>query len=62
MALAQWRRTTRVDPESTKAHWQIDWQGTSAGAPVAGQQALALPASTTLAVGELQALVTGGEQ
>jgi hypothetical protein len=49
-------------PITATAHWQIDWQGTSAGAPVAGQQALALPASTALAVAELQALVTGGEQ
>jgi hypothetical protein len=49
-------------PITATAHWQIDWQGISGGAPVAGRQALALPASTALAVGELQALVTGGEQ
>jgi hypothetical protein len=49
-------------PITATVHWQVDWQGTSAGVPVAGQEALALPASTALTVGELQALVTGGEQ
>jgi hypothetical protein len=43
-------------------HWQVDWKGTSAGVPVAGQEELALSTSTALAVGELQALVTGAEQ
>ena len=49
-------------PITATTHWQVDWQGTSAGAPVAGQEELALSTSTALPVGELQALVTGGEQ
>ena len=49
-------------PISATTHWQVDWQGTSAGVPVAGQETLALSTSTALPVGELQALVTGGEQ
>jgi hypothetical protein len=47
-------------PIVATTHWQVDWQGVSAGAPVAGQQTLQLASTTDLAVGELQALVTGG--
>ncbi len=39
--------------------WQVDWTGTSAGVPVTGTQTVRVSAGTTLAVGEIQVLVTG---
>ena len=40
--------------------WQVDWTGTSGGAPVTGQQTVRVPAGTSVAVGEIQVLVSGG--
>lgn len=46
-------------PIVATAHWEVDWRGVSNGFPVNGAQALQLSNTTTLAVGELQALVIG---
>jgi hypothetical protein len=40
--------------------WQVDWAGTSGGAPVSGQQTVRVPAETSVSVGEIQVLVSGG--
>lgn len=40
--------------------WTVTWSGMSGGAPVGGQQAVRLSAETSLAVGEVQVLVSGG--
>lgn len=40
--------------------WQVDWAGTSGGAPVSGQQAVRVSADTSVSVGEIQVLVSGG--
>ncbi|MDN5758883.1 MAG: hypothetical protein L0H59_10165 [Tomitella sp.] len=40
--------------------WQVDWVGTSGGAPVSGQQTVRVSADTSVSVGEIQVLVSGG--
>lgn len=40
--------------------WQVDWIGISGGAPVSGQQTVRVPADTSVSVGEIQVLVSGG--
>ena len=47
-------------PLTATTVWTITWTGTSAGAPVAGTQTLRLTSDTSLAVGEIQVLVTDG--
>lgn len=40
--------------------WQVDWIGTSGGVPVSGQQTVRVPADTSVSIGEIQVLVSGG--
>ncbi|QJY47799.1 ATP/GTP-binding protein [Pseudonocardia broussonetiae] len=40
--------------------WQVDWAGTSGGEPVSGQQTVRVSAETSVSVGEIQVLVSGG--
>jgi hypothetical protein len=46
-------------PLTATTIWDITWTGTSDGAPVAGSQILRLTSETSLAVGEVQVLITG---
>ncbi|WP_214405765.1 hypothetical protein [Pseudonocardia lacus] len=46
-------------PVTATSVWQVDWAGTSAGAPVTGTETVRIPTETSLAVGEIQVLVTG---
>ncbi|MER7433681.1 hypothetical protein ACFU8R_28700 [Pseudonocardia alni] len=41
------------------AVWTVTWSGISGGVPVAGEQRVLVPASTTLPVAEVQVLVAG---
>ncbi|MFC4945827.1 hypothetical protein ACFPFQ_20345 [Pseudonocardia sp. GCM10023141] len=47
-------------PITATSVWQVDWAGTTGGVPVAGGQVVQVAAQTTLAVGEVQVLITGG--
>ncbi|GAA3239625.1 ATP/GTP-binding protein [Pseudonocardia petroleophila] len=40
--------------------WQVGWVGISGGAPVSGQQTVRVSADTSVSVGEIQVLVSGG--
>lgn len=40
--------------------WQVEWAGTSGGVPVAGQQTVRVSTDTSLSIGEIQVLVSGG--
>lgn len=46
-------------PITATGVWQVTWTGTSAGVPVTGAETLRIPTATSLAVGEIQVLVTG---
>lgn len=46
-------------PVTATAVWQVEWQGVSAGAPVAGGEELRLTTETSIAVDEVQTLVVG---
>lgn len=40
--------------------WQVEWSGVSDGAPVSGAQTVRVSSETSLAVGEVQVLISGG--
>lgn len=40
--------------------WQVEWAGTSGGIPVTGQQTVRVSTDTSLSIGEIQVLVSGG--
>lgn len=44
------------------ALWTVSWSGISGGEAVEGEQSVAVPASTSLPVGEVQVLVGGGDR
>jgi hypothetical protein len=46
-------------PITATSVWQVDWTGTSAGAPVSGTETVRISTETSLAVGEVQVLVSG---
>lgn len=49
-------------PVVVTAVWSVTWTGSSAGAPVTGEQEVRVPTTTSLSVGEVQVLVSGDGQ
>jgi hypothetical protein len=60
MAWVRGRRARPNQPSITATSvWQVNWTGISAGAPVSGAETVRISAESSLAVGEVQVLVSG---